>query len=182
MNPRRDRGVAAIPVRTPRKRASSGTLSTLVESTRSAGPPRRGPTRRRPWGRAPRRARAAVGPAGVDPISAVRAPFLLVSVALECSRRPLEGHSKARTNEQNLRSAASTNASTWRSRAAGPMASTTRHASRSDEKPPDSLKPSTVELSESTAARSNASKTSSLRRSRIVQTSFVRSATLGTAP
>ena len=34
---------------------------------------------------------------GRDPISTARAPFLLILAALECSQRPLEGHSNART-------------------------------------------------------------------------------------
>ena len=41
-----------------------------------------------------------------DPISAARAPLLLSFAALDCWCRPLEGHSKAKTNMQDLRSAA----------------------------------------------------------------------------
>ena len=40
------------------------------------------------------------------PISAARAPLLLIFAALDCWCRPFEGHSNARTNEQDLRSVA----------------------------------------------------------------------------
>ena len=40
--------------------------------------------------------------------SAVRAPLLLILAALDCLRRPLEAHSKIRTNGHYLRSAAGT--------------------------------------------------------------------------
>ena len=45
-----------------------------------------------------------VVPAGAGPISAVRAPFLLIFAASVCWRRPPEGCSKAKTNRQDSRS------------------------------------------------------------------------------
>ena len=47
-------------------------------------------------------------PAGVDPISAVRAPLLLILAALECWCYPLEVHSNIRIDGQDLRSAIGT--------------------------------------------------------------------------
>ena len=47
-------------------------------------------------------------PATATPISAVRAPFLLIFVALDGLRRPLEVHSKVRTSGQDFGSAAGT--------------------------------------------------------------------------
>ena len=43
-----------------------------------------------------------------DPISAARAPFLLIFAALDCWCRSLEVRSKIRTNEHNFHSAART--------------------------------------------------------------------------
>ena len=44
-------------------------------------------------------------PVVADRISAVRAPLLLTFAALDCVRRPLEGHSNARTDGHDIRSA-----------------------------------------------------------------------------
>ena len=43
-------------------------------------------------------------PTGTDPISAVRASFLLILAASDGGRRPLEAHKKTRTNGQDVRS------------------------------------------------------------------------------
>jgi len=93
----------------------------LVAPGATGSPAARCPCRPRPERRAPRRrsrcrgrrrcpvvsaaSAAARRTCDADPISAIRAPLLLILAALDCVRRPLEVHSKIRTNGQDIHSA-----------------------------------------------------------------------------